>query len=238
MTGMAKACSKCREVKPFEDFDLDKRNKSGRQSCCKDCYNAIRSGYSDDRKIAERASRKSYMLSWYENHRDEINTNRRGKPASEMEKKRTVEWQKNNKDKRSKIQKRYNENNKDKILEKAKKYRNDNREACNARVKDWTMRNKSARREYDARRSASEIMATPKWLTKEHRLQIKEVYKAAAAMAVETGIRYDVDHIVPLRGKTCCGLHVPWNLRPLPARENRIKANKLISEAMQMSGAI
>lgn len=49
-------------------------------------------------------------------------------------------------------------------------------------------------------------------------------------MERETGTRHEVDHIVPLKGKTVRGLHVETNLRVIPHTENRQKGNKLLTQ--------
>lgn len=59
----------------------------------------------------------------------------------------------------------------------------------------------------------------PKWANKK---QIKEFY-----MNKPDG--HQVDHIIPLRGKTVSGLHVEYNLQYLPALENMRKHNTYLT---------
>jgi len=67
--------------------------------------------------------------------------------------------------------------------------------------------------------------AKPKWLTTDHKWVIDEIYELRDLRSSITGVEHHVDHIVPLKGKHCCGLHVPWNLRVITAEENLSKSN-------------
>lgn len=58
---------------------------------------------------------------------------------------------------------------------------------------------------------------TPSWACVE---KMNEIYKQARALGME------VDHIIPLQGKTVSGLHVENNLQLLTKKENRKKSNK------------
>ena len=80
------------------------------------------------------------------------------------------------------------------------------------------------------RRSKAKRLRIPKWLTDEYWEQIRALYLEAQRLTIETGIVHHVDHIYPLRGKTCSGLHVPWNMRVMVGEDNLRKANKLPDE--------
>jgi 5-methylcytosine-specific restriction endonuclease McrA len=82
-------------------------------------------------------------------------------------------------------------------------------------------------REREARRRASKLKATPSWLSKSQLTAIKCKYSLAIMFTKCSGVPYVVDHVVPLRGKTVSGLHVPWNLQVITATENLKKSNKL-----------
>ena len=70
--------------------------------------------------------------------------------------------------------------------------------------------------------------ASPPWLTRKQKGEIRQLYQIAITMTKTTGEQYVVDHIVPLRSDAVCGLHVPWNLRVITQEENLKKSNKLL----------
>jgi len=47
-------------------------------------------------------------------------------------------------------------------------------------------------------------------------------------ITAETGIKHEVDHIIPIKGKNVSGLHVPWNLQILTKSKNAKKRNRVI----------
>jgi hypothetical protein len=75
-------------------------------------------------------------------------------------------------------------------------------------------------------RNAQKRMATPKWLTKDHLKKIESIYLLRDLYSLFVGKKHEVDHIVPLKSGSVCGLHVPWNLRIITQFENRSKSNK------------
>lgn len=77
-----------------------------------------------------------------------------------------------------------------------------------------------------ARRSYAMKVSTPSWADKS---EIRRIYRERNALTKATGIKHEVDHIIPLVGKNehgehvVCGLHVEHNLRVITKRENASK---------------
>ena len=120
---------------------------------------------------------------------------------------------------------RYYEKNREAVIARASARPAEEKRRNRAEYKD---RNVDVVRADTSVRKRRHREATPKWLTKQERLQMRDLYVQARKMTELTRERYVVDHIVPLRGEEVCGLHVPWNLRVITQDENLKKSNKLV----------
>ena len=78
----------------------------------------------------------------------------------------------------------------------------------------------------NAKYRALKLQRTPKWLSKSQYKDILKVYSKCRKVSRKTGVKHEVDHIVPLKGRHVCGLHVPWNLQIITKSENAKKGNR------------
>ena len=106
------------------------------------------------------------------------------------------------------------------------KWREENREQHNAGNREWNSKNKDVKAALSGKRRSAKLNRTPKWLTADDIEHMQALYSVAAMFQRESGIVYHVDHIIPLQGKFVSGLHVPDNLRVIPAVDNLKKSNK------------
>lgn len=137
------------------------------------------------------------------------------------------EYYRNNKEKKKEYDKKYYLRDKERKHQHNKNWNDKNRKRINEWIAEWKRQNPHKVTEYTGKRRAATLLAVPDWLTEEQLEEISYIYWTAKDLQAITGEKYHVDHIVPLQGKNVCGLHVPWNLQVLPAKDNLKKGNKL-----------
>ena len=103
------------------------------------------------------------------------------------------------------------------------RWREKNRERERLRHKAYLEQRPEVYAANAARRRAAKAKATPAWANE---FFIAEAYALARLRTKTTGVRWTVDHVVPLRSKLVCGLHVETNLAVIPASENFAKGNR------------
>ena len=156
-------------------------------------------GMSTECKPCKRQNDKKYYITNSEKVKQTVAKYRQENPQKVIQVKH--EWYLRNTDYVKNKTSIWSKDNVIKVRKSKRKYTAANRGKCNALL---------------AKRRAAKLQATPSWFEKN---LVKTVYLKAK----EWG--FEVDHIVPLQGKTVCGLHCWANLQLLDSSLNSGKKN-------------
>jgi hypothetical protein len=135
-------------------------------------------------------------------------------------------WSAANPEKVKAAKKKYAEANKEAVQARIAAWREANKEKMSQARRAWRVKNKDRDLANTRNRQLGKIKRTPCWLTEDDYWMIEQAYELAKIRTQVFGFSWNVDHIVPLHGKTVSGLHVPNNLQVIPGTENSRKNNK------------
>lgn len=133
-------------------------------------------------------------------------------------------WAKNNK---SKIQE-YELKNKEKRNKIRKQWELENKQKISIQSKLWRSKNIEKVYEWNRNRQAKKLKSVPIWYDEFDKFVIQEAFSLAKLRTKLSGIKWHVDHLIPLAAKEACGLHCANNIQVIPQKLNNIKVNKMI----------
>ena len=117
---------------------------------------------------------------------------------------------------------RYRKENPDRQRQNLRDWRERNRERYRNNEYEWRVKNSISVYARNKERTERQKLATPIWADVE---KIVAIYCEARRLTADTGIKWHVDHLIPLCGELVSGLHIHSNLRVIPATENLRKNN-------------
>ena len=198
---MTKFCNKCQTLKSIAEFGKDKNRHDGLHYACLACRRLVRIANSEAIKLQKREH--------YARNREVL-----------LERKR-LSYPKQAEAKIAYGIKRY-QAKRDEILKKQKQYIAQRPDY----YKQFRALNPEKINAKENKRKAAKLQRIPCWLTEDDFWMIEQAYEICALRTKITGIKWHVDHIIPLQGKLVSGLHMPYNLQVIPASVNTSKGNK------------
>ena len=136
-----------------------------------------------------------------------------------------AEYRKKNKGRLNAHARLWDLKNPERKAERDRTYRARNAEKVASTTRAYRQENKALFAHHANMYRLTKRQACPPWLDDEVKFLIAEAYDLAQRRAELCGGEWHVDHIVPVRGKSVCGLHVPWNLQVIPKEVNLRKHN-------------
>ena len=142
-------------------------------------------------------------------------------------------WHENHPDRMRELRLNWAVKNKERKAQLDREYATSNPEARRKARAKWDQQNPGLTTAAKAKNKTERKQRVPAWLTEDDYWMIEQAYELAALRTKMFGFAWHVDHIIPLTGKKVSGLHVPSNLRVIPAIENLRKSNKFeVSHAL------
>lgn len=203
-----KICTKCGAAKPLTEFHAQRKAKSGKHPWCKVCNKERVAAWRAENPARARASSSD----WRKRYPERAKMRDAAYYARTAERQRALAAKRRDPEKNRVTVATWRAADPDRARAANAKWRAENVEKCRAK--------KAARR-------AAKSEAIPVWFGELDRLVFIEAADLCRLRAAATGIPWDVDHIVPLRGKTVCGLHVASNAAVIPSLINNQKGNRV-----------
>jgi len=144
----------------------------------------------------------------------------------ECDAKNSKKWQSKKKEAFLASKKRWRDKNLARLTAYRLEWRQKNLEKDDAALRQWKENNPGAMSTIYAKRRAGRLKAVPAWANMS---AIREIYRQARELGMH------VDHIIPLKGKLVCGLHVDNNLQLLAPADNMRKRNRFDPEEAEWS---
>lgn len=136
-----------------------------------------------------------------------------------------AEYRRKNPDRIADYRRWYAAKHPDRLRLASLQWRSQNKEHLKVYMREYRAENAALFAQHAARRRARNVLAEPAWLSDSEKRRIALIYQLSRTKSQWTGVPHEVDHVVPLAGEDVCGLHVPWNLKVIPAADNRAKCN-------------
>ena len=186
----------CTTCKESKELSMfNRKNKKDLKSHCKSCQSAYNKAY--------KVKNKDRITAYYKNYHEE------------------------NKEYLNAASRKYYSENKEYFSDWSKEYRAEHGERLNAYDREWYKNNPENSNARSAKRRAAKLQRTPAYTETcpWQKFWLKEHYRTAKVLEEMTGVKYHVDHIIPLQGELVSGLHIAENLQVITAAENLSKHN-------------